>query len=109
MARRKGRLAVLGWGSTFGPIGRAVDNLRAEGHAVSHIHLRYIRPLPANLGELLKGFERVLIPEMNNGQLLTVIRSRYLVPAEGLNKVTGRPFKIAEIEGAVRTRLEALR
>jgi 2-oxoglutarate ferredoxin oxidoreductase subunit alpha len=103
----KGRLAVLGWGSTFGPIGRAVDNLRAEGREVSHIHLRYIWPLPANLGELLKGFERVLIPEMNNGQLLTVIRSRYLIPAEGLNKVTGRPFKIAEIEDAVRARLEA--
>ena len=103
----KGRLAVLGWGSTFGPIGRAVDNLRSNGHEVSHIHLRYIWPLPANLGELLKGFARVLIPEMNNGQLLTVIRSRYLVPAEGLNKVTGRPFKIAEIEDAVRARLEA--
>ena len=102
-----GRLAVLGWGSTYGPIWRAVDNLRAEGLAVSHIHLRYIWPPPANLGELLKGFERVLIPEMNNGQLLTVIRSRYLVPAEGLNKVTGRPFKISEIEAAIRAHLEA--
>ncbi|MFI4987308.1 MAG: 2-oxoacid:acceptor oxidoreductase subunit alpha [Alphaproteobacteria bacterium] len=103
----EGRLAVLGWGSTFGPIGRAVDNLRAAGLAVSHIHLRYIWPLPANLGELLKGFDKVLIPEMNNGQLLTLIRSRYLVPAEGLNKVTGQPFKIAEIAGAIRARLEA--
>ncbi len=102
-----GRLAVLGWGSTFGPIGRAVDKMRGRGLAVSHIHLRYIWPLPANLGELLKGFEKVLIPEMNNGQLLTLIRSRYLVPAEGLNKVTGQPFKIAEIEDAVRARLEA--
>ena len=104
-----GRLAVLGWGSTYGPIGRAVDNLRRTGLAVSHIHIRYIWPLPANLGELLRGFERVLIPEMNNGQLLTVIRSRYLVPAEGLNKVTGRPFKIAEIEAAVRAQLEGSR
>jgi 2-oxoglutarate ferredoxin oxidoreductase subunit alpha len=102
-----GRLAVLGWGSTYGPISRAVDNLRREGHAVSHVHLRYIWPQPRNLGELLKGFERVLIPEMNAGQLLTVIRSRYLIPAEGLNKVTGRPFKIAEIETAARQRLEA--
>ncbi len=102
-----GKVAVLGWGSTFGPIGRAVDNLRREGRSVSHIHLRYIWPLPANLGELLQGFEHVLIPEMNNGQLLTVIRSRYLIPAKGLNKVTGRPFKIAEIESAVRALLEA--
>lgn len=104
-----GRLAILGWGSTFGPINRAVDNLRREGYAVSHIHLRYIWPLPANLGELLKGFDQVIVPEMNNGQLVTVIRSRYLVPAEGLNKVTGRPFKIAEIEAAARARLEATR
>ena len=102
-----GRLAIVGWGSTYGPIGRAVDTLRREGHAVSHIHLRHIWPLPANLGELLRSFDHVLIPEMNNGQLLTVIRSRYLIAAEGLNKVTGRPFKIAEIEAAALARLEA--
>jgi 2-oxoglutarate/2-oxoacid ferredoxin oxidoreductase subunit alpha len=104
-----GRLAIVGWGSTFGPIGRAIDNLRRAGHSVSHIHLRHIWPLPANLGELLKGFQRVLVPEMNNGQLLTVLRDRYLVPAEGLNKVTGRPFKIAEIEEAALRHLEASR
>jgi 2-oxoglutarate/2-oxoacid ferredoxin oxidoreductase subunit alpha len=101
-----GKLAVLGWGSTFGPISRAVENLRSKGHGVSHIHLRYISPLPRNLGELLAGFERVLMPEMNSGQLLTLIRSRYLIPAEGLNKVTGKPFKIAEIEEAARAQLE---
>ncbi len=101
-----GKLAVLGWGSTFGPISRAVENLRSKGHGVSHIHLRYISPLPRNLGELLAGFERVLMPEMNSGQLLTLIRSRYLIPAEGLNKVTGKPFKIAEIEEAARALLE---
>lgn len=104
-----GRLAVLGWGSTYGPISRAVENLQRAGHAISHIHLRHIWPLPSNLGELLQGFAEVLIPEMNTGQLLTVIRSRYLVPAEGLSKVTGRPFKIAEIEAAARARLESLR
>jgi 2-oxoglutarate ferredoxin oxidoreductase subunit alpha len=100
-----GALAIVGWGSTKGPISRAVEKLKREGHAVSHIHLRHIWPLPPNLGDLLRGFGKVLVPEMNNGQLLTVLRSLYLVPAEGLNKVTGRPFKIAEIEAAARARL----
>ena len=102
-----GRLAVVGWGSTFGPISRAVDNLRGAGLDVSHIHLRYIWPLPANLGDLLAGFEHVLVPEMNAGQLITLLRSRYLIDAEGLNKVSGQPFKISEIEATVRARLEA--
>ena len=101
-----GRVAVVGWGSTFGPINRAVSNLREEGHAVSHIHLRHLSPLPANLETLLKGFDHILVPEMNNGQLLQVLRSRYLIPAEGLNKVAGRPFKISEIETALKARLE---
>jgi 2-oxoglutarate ferredoxin oxidoreductase subunit alpha len=100
-----GRLAVVGWGSTYGPINHAVNHLRADGLDVSHIHLRYIWPLPRNLGDLLAGFERVLVPEMNNGQLLTLLRSQYLVAAEGLNKVSGQPFKISEIEAAVRERL----
>ena len=99
------RLAVVGWGSTYGPISRAVTNLRAEGHPVAHIHLRHIWPLPRNLGALLGRFERVLVPEMNQGQLVTLLRSEYLLAAEGLNKVSGRPFKIAEIEAAVRQRL----
>ncbi|HSR70819.1 MAG TPA: 2-oxoglutarate ferredoxin oxidoreductase subunit alpha, partial [Kiloniellales bacterium] len=102
-----GRLAVVGWGSTYGPISRAVNTLRAEGAAVSHIHLRHVWPLPANLGTLLAGFDKVLVPEMNEGQLVTVLRSQYLVPAEGLNKVTGKPFMISEIDSAVRARLEA--
>jgi 2-oxoglutarate/2-oxoacid ferredoxin oxidoreductase subunit alpha len=101
------RLVVVGWGSTYGPISRAVDNLRNEGHAVAHLHLRHIWPLPRNLGDLLKGFEKILVPEMNAGQLVTLLRGEYLVPAEGLNKVTGKPFKIAEIEAAVRARLES--
>ena len=99
------RLAVVGWGSTYGPISRAVTNLRAEGLSVAHVHLRHIWPLPRNLGDLLGGFEQVLVPEMNHGQLVTLLRSQYLLPAEGLNKVSGRPFKIAEIESAVRARL----
>jgi 2-oxoglutarate ferredoxin oxidoreductase subunit alpha len=103
----RGRMAVVGWGSTYGPISRAVDNLREVGLDVSHIHLRHIWPLPANLGDLLAGFEHVLVPEMNAGQLITLLRSRYLIDAEGLNKVSGQPFKISEIEAAVRARLEA--
>ncbi len=101
LGEAEGRLAVVGWGSTYGPINRAVSNLRSRGLEVSHIHLRHISPLPRNLGELLGGFERVLVPEMNKGQLLTLLRSVYLLPAEGLNKVTGKPFKIAEIEQAI--------
>ncbi len=100
-----GPLAVVGWGSTYGPIGRAVTLLRQEGIDVAHIHLRYLWPLPANLGDLLAKYDRILVPEMNCGQLLTILRSRYLVPAEGLNKVAGQPFKIREIEAAIRARL----
>ncbi|MBM3504323.1 MAG: 2-oxoacid:acceptor oxidoreductase subunit alpha [Alphaproteobacteria bacterium] len=103
---RTGDLAVVGWGSTYGPINRAVYTMRQKGLKVSHIHLRHIWPLPRNLGDLLKGFRRVLVPEMNTGQLVTVLRSQYLVAAEGLNKVNGQPFKISEIEHAIRTRLE---
>ena len=100
------RLAVVGWGSTYGPIDRAVGNLLEDGLDVAHIHLRHLWPLPRNLGELLGSFGRVLVPEMNRGQLTTLLRSEYLLPAEGLNKITGQPFKIAEIEAAVRERLE---
>ncbi|MCW5772693.1 MAG: 2-oxoacid:acceptor oxidoreductase subunit alpha, partial [Rhodospirillaceae bacterium] len=105
----KGRLAIVGWGSTYGPISRAVDRCRADGLDVSHIHLRYIWPLPRNLGELLRGFDQVIVPEMNDGQLVTLLRAQYLVPAQGLNKVTGKPFKISEIEAAIRDRLAAQR
>ncbi|MEQ8228114.1 MAG: 2-oxoacid:acceptor oxidoreductase subunit alpha [Rhodospirillales bacterium] len=100
-----GKLAVVGWGSTYGPISRAVSNLRGQGLDVSHIHLRYIWPFPENLGDLLKGYDQVLVPEMNHGQLVNVLRAEYLVPAEGLNKVSGQPFKIIEIEDAIRAKL----
>lgn len=96
-----GQLAVVGWGSTYGPISRAVENTRERGLAVSHIHLRHLWPLPRNLGDLLSRFDKVLVPEMNTGQLKTVLRDQYLVPAEGLNRVTGKPFKIAEVEDAI--------
>jgi 2-oxoglutarate ferredoxin oxidoreductase subunit alpha len=102
-----GRLAVVGWGSTYGPIARAVHNLQAEGVDVTHIHLRHLWPFPANLGDLLGGFEQILVPEMNNGQLVNILRAAYLVPAEGLNQINGKPFKIATIEAAIRERLES--
>ena len=102
-----GPLAVVGWGSTYGPISRAVERSRNEyGISVSHIHLRHLSPLPRNLGDLLSGFEKVLVPEMNMGQLTTVLRSRYLVPAISLPKVTGKPFKIVEIMDGIRAHSE---
>ncbi len=102
-----GKLAIVGWGSTYGPISRAVANMRDQGADVAHIHVSNIWPLPSNLGDLLRGYEKVLVPEMNTGQFVTVLRAEYLVPAEGLNKVNGQPFKIREIEAAIRAKLEA--
>src|SRR3546814_13702546 len=99
-----GKLAVVGWGSTFGPIHQAVRRTRAEGEDVSHVHIRHIWPLPANLGELLKSYDRVIVPEMNTGQLKTVLRDQYLVDAQQVNKVSGQPFTNAEIETTIETR-----
>ncbi|WP_374526039.1 2-oxoacid:acceptor oxidoreductase subunit alpha [Sphingopyxis sp.] len=101
-----GKLAVVGWGSTFGPIHQAVRRKRAEGADVSHIHIRHIWPLPANLGELLKSYDKVIVPEMNTGQLKTVLRDQYLVDARPVNKVSGQPFTIAEIEAAIEGALQ---
>ncbi|MGQ5701134.1 2-oxoacid:acceptor oxidoreductase subunit alpha [Sandaracinobacteroides sp. A072] len=97
----KGPLVVVGWGSTYGPIRQAVELVRARGHDVAHIHIRHIWPLPANLGDLLKGYDRILVPEMNTGQLKTLLRDQFLVDARPLNKVSGQPFRIAEIEAAI--------
>lgn len=105
--REKGRLAVVGWGSTYGPIDRAVCGLIGRGYDVAHIHLRHLCPMPRNLGDLLRGYTKVLVPEMNSGQLVDLLRAQYLVAAEGLNKVSGQPFKIEEIERAVIARLES--
>ncbi|MCC3304379.1 2-oxoacid:acceptor oxidoreductase subunit alpha [Sneathiella sp. HT1-7] len=101
-----GKLAIIGWGSTYGPISRAVENKLADGKDVSHIHLRHIWPLPRNLGDLLRGFDKVIVPEMNDGQLKTVLRDQYLIDAQPLTKVTGQPFKISEIERAIDAALE---
>ncbi|MBK8909388.1 MAG: 2-oxoacid:acceptor oxidoreductase subunit alpha [Rhodospirillales bacterium] len=103
-----GTLVVVGWGSTYGPISRAVSNQRAKGVDVSHIHLRYLWPLPRNLEDLLRRYEQVLVPEMNTGQLSTILRAQYLLPVQGLNKVAGQPFKISEIEASIRARIDEM-
>ena len=102
-----GDLAVVGWGSTYGPISRAVNNKITDGKKVSHIHLRHIWPFPENLEGLLRGFKKVIVPEMNDGQLKTVLRDQYLIDAKPVNKVTGQPFKITEIEDAIDSALES--
>jgi len=96
-----GKLALVGWGSTYGPIHQAVRRARRKGLDVSHIHVRHVWPLPENLGELLKSYDQVLVPEMNTGQFKTVLRDQYLVDAKPLNKTSGQPFTIAEIEAAI--------
>jgi 2-oxoglutarate ferredoxin oxidoreductase subunit alpha len=98
MGDEEGDLLVLGWGSTYGAILSAVSRARANGMSVSCAHLRYLNPFPANLGDLLSRFEKVLVPELNTGQLLMLVRSKYLVDAVGFNKVTGRPLLIREVE-----------
>ena len=99
-------IVVVGWGSTYGPINRAVSKLRDDGVSVAQIHITYISPFPQNLGEILSKFKNILVPEMNAGQLVNILRSEYLVPAEGFNKVEGKPFKISEIEDAIKAKLK---
>ena len=93
----KGKILVLGWGSTYGAIKSAVAELQAEGHAVSHAHVRYMRPFPRNLGTILHNFEHVLIPEINNGQLIKIIRDVYFIDAKGYNKIMGVPITKTEM------------
>jgi len=88
---------VLGWGSTYGAIKSAVLELLAEGHAVAHAHIRHLRPFPKNLGDLLHSFDKILIPEINNGQLIRIIRDQYLVDAQGYNKIMGVPITKGEL------------
>ena len=97
MGEKTGKVLVLGWGSTYGSISSAVEKMQREGKSVSSAHLRHLNPFPRNLGEVLAGFETVIIPEMNLGQLCTMIRAKYLVDAVPFSKVKGRPFQIREI------------
>jgi 2-oxoglutarate ferredoxin oxidoreductase subunit alpha len=101
-----GDLVVLGWGSTFGPIREAVKQMRAKGQKVSHIHLRYLNPLPKDLGEKLRRFKKVMVAEMNLGQLLKLVRADYLIDAIGCNKIQGRPFKVSELVSRITRALE---
>jgi 2-oxoglutarate ferredoxin oxidoreductase subunit alpha len=100
----RGALAVVAWGSTYGAVHQAVKQMRAEGRSVSHIHVRHLAPFPRNLGQLLRRFGRVLVPELNNGQLVQLLRAAFLIPAEGLNQITGKPFKISTVAAAIRAR-----
>ena len=97
----RGRLLVVGWGGTQGAIASAVDEARSAGLDVSSVHLRHLNPLPPNLGEVLRRFDRVLVPELNVGQLVRLLRAEYVVPAEGLSKVQGQPFRVAEIRAGI--------
>ena len=92
---------LLGWGSTYGAIQAGIRRVRAQGHPVAHAHLRHLNPFPSNLGEILRSYRKVLVPEMNLGQLLKLVRAEFLVDAKGLNKATGKPFQAGEIEKAI--------
>jgi 2-oxoglutarate ferredoxin oxidoreductase subunit alpha len=98
---KKGKVLVVGWGSTYGAITAAVNALQARGEPVAAVHLRHLNPLPSNLGEILRNYEHVVVPELNLGQLVHVLRDRYLVAATGLNKIKGLSFKVAEIENGI--------
>jgi 2-oxoglutarate ferredoxin oxidoreductase subunit alpha len=93
----KGKLLVVGWGSTYGAIKAAVKDARAKGLDVSHAHIRHINPFPKNLGEMLYAFDKVLVPEMNTGQLNSILRDKFMIPSIGLNKIKGMPFSTTEI------------
>ncbi|MCB9850246.1 MAG: 2-oxoacid:acceptor oxidoreductase subunit alpha [Phycisphaerales bacterium] len=101
-------LLVVGWGSTFGAITTALGKVRATGKKVAHAHLRYLDPMPKNTGDVIRSYKKVIVPEMNMGQLLIKLRADFLVDAQGVNKVKGRPFLVSEIEAAINNALEEL-
>ena len=93
-----GDLLIVSWGSTSGPITAALRSEKFKDHKIGHVHLRYLNPLPKNLGDVLMRYDKVLVPEMNMGQLVMVLRAKYLVDAQGYNKIQGKPFKTSELE-----------
>ena len=98
----EGDLLVIGWGGTYGAIVSAVQRSQRHGYKVAQAHLRYLNPMPKNLGEILKRYKKVLVPELNSGQLRLLLRAQFLVDAIGLNKIQGRPFLVSEIEEKIR-------
>jgi pyruvate/2-oxoacid:ferredoxin oxidoreductase alpha subunit len=102
------RVLVLGWGSTYGPIGAACRRVRQAGDHVAQLHLRHLNPFPRDLGEILERYETVLIPEMNLGQLALLVRGRYLVDAVGYNQVNGMPLKAADLAQAINTLIDGV-
>src|SRR5438067_9626537 len=100
-------LLVLGWGGTYGPITSAVRRLRKQGRQVAQAHLTHLNPFPRNTGEMLRRYDRVLVPEMNLGQLLKLVRAEFLVDAVGYNRVTGLPLRAAEVAEAITTLVDA--
>jgi 2-oxoglutarate/2-oxoacid ferredoxin oxidoreductase subunit alpha len=98
-------LLVVGWGGTFGSITTAVERARRKGLKVAQAHFRHLNPMPKNTEAVLKRFKKILVPELNSGQLSWLLRAKYLVPAEGLNKVQGKPFLVSEIEAAIESRV----
>jgi 2-oxoglutarate ferredoxin oxidoreductase subunit alpha len=103
---QSGDLLIVAWGSTAGPITAAMKPMREKGHRIGHVHLRYLNPLPRNLGDILKRYKKVLVPEMNMGQLVMILRARFLVDAESYGKIQGKPFKQSEIEAKIEELLE---
>ena len=105
----EGDVLVVGWGGTYGAIRTAVTRQREKGHSVSHLHLRYLNPLPKNLGDVLSKFKRIMVPEINLGQLVKVLRAKYLVPATGFNRVRGLPFRSVELETEIEEILKGIK
>jgi 2-oxoglutarate ferredoxin oxidoreductase subunit alpha len=101
-----GDLLIVAWGSTAGPITAAMKPMREKGHRIGHVHLRYLNPLPRNLGDILKRYKKILVPEMNMGQLVMLLRAKFLVDAESYGKIQGKPFKQSEIEAKIEELLD---
>jgi 2-oxoglutarate ferredoxin oxidoreductase subunit alpha len=106
IGEEQGQTVVVGWGSTFGSIKTAVHELRLEGHDISHIHIRYLSPFPRNLEYLLNNFENVIVPEINDGQLVRLLRDQYMLSAHSITKVQGRPYGVEELKTRI---LECMR
>ena len=103
-----GDLLVLGWGSTYGSIRTAVEHMRDKGYSVSHAHLRYVNPVPKNLEQVLRKFKKVILPEINTGQLAMILRSKYLMDIEPFSKVRGRPISVADLEDKIESSIKEL-